>query len=444
MSSQINIQFKPSAKQYRALKLLQDDTTRFIGYGGSAFSGKSYFMCYFITMMALAYPETAYGLCRKELTTLKKTTLLTLFKVFQESGITGEHYTYNQQLNTITFYNGSVIFLIDVAHKPSDPLATRLGGYELTLACVDESAEVSYDIIKILWSRCNRKNNAKYGIKAKLLETFNPDKGHVYQRYYKPFRDGEETDDKKFIKALPHDNPSPEVDEYIANIMASGDRTTIERLIQGNFEYDDNPYALIDYDKILDMYTNDFVETGTMYLTADVAMMGADAFVIMAWSGLRVLEIKSIAKSDGKEVIDALTEMKNKYQVPQSNIIYDADGVGNFISGFLKGAREFHNNGRAEKGENYKNLKTQCYFKLADYINKGQIFVEDKKYREKLIEELEVVRRKPTDPTQPLQIISKEDTKQLLGRSPDYSDAMMLRMQVEVVPKLTAARADFL
>ncbi|MDE5421129.1 hypothetical protein L3073_02790 [Ancylomarina sp. DW003] len=51
-----------------------------------------------------------------------------------------------------------------------------------------------------------------------------------------------------------------------------------------------------------------------------------------------------------------------KYKVPQSKIVYDDDGAGYFIDGFIKNARTFKNGAKARKGENYANLKTQMYF----------------------------------------------------------------------------------
>src|ERR1035437_3955089 len=109
----VKVQFKPSKKQFAALKLLQDNTTDYIGYGGSAFSGKSYLLCYWITINCIAYPGTGWGIGRKELTVLKKTTLLTLFKVFKECQLVlDRHYKFNQQQNMIDFANGSTIFLI--------------------------------------------------------------------------------------------------------------------------------------------------------------------------------------------------------------------------------------------------------------------------------------------------------------------------------------------
>ena len=47
-------------------------------------------------------------------------------------------------------------------------------------------------------------------------------------------------------------------------------------------------------------------------------------------------------------------------------------------------------------------------------------------------EELEQVRRKNYDKDTKLQLIPKEDVKTALGRSPDYADAIMMRMVYEL------------
>ena len=187
----IEINFRPSVKQTKAWQYLFDEETNFVGYGGAAYGGKSYLECYWITTMAIAYPDTGWGLGRKELSVLKKTTLLTLFKVFEECNIIpGRDFNYNAQANIITFTNKSVIFLLDTAYQPSDPLYTRFGGLELTGCAIDESAETDEGAITILFTRTGRRNNTgikngqPYNIGRKFMETFNPDKGHVYRRYY--------------------------------------------------------------------------------------------------------------------------------------------------------------------------------------------------------------------------------------------------------------------
>jgi phage terminase large subunit len=46
-------------------------------------------------------------------------------------------------------------------------------------------------------------------------------------------------------------------------------------------------------------------------------------------------------------------------------------------------------------------------------------------------EELGAIRHKPTDKVGKLEIIDKGEVKRLIGRSPDFSDAMAYRMYFE-------------
>ena len=429
----VTINFKPSSKQYKALQYLQDDETLFCGYGGAAFSGKSYLACYWLTIMCVAFPGTAWGLGRKELTTLKKTTLLTLFKVFSECNITADrHYNYNQQSNIITFENNSQIFLIDMAYKPSDPLYTRFGGLELTGAAVDESAETQYKAIEILFTRLGRRNNHKYGLSKKLLETFNPSKDHIYRRYYKPYSEGKEKKGVVFVPALPKDNPSPEVDDYIKDIIATADKVTIQRLIYGNFEYDDDPTLLIDYQKLADIWTNEFVEEGEKYITADIARFGKDSTTIGYWNGWRLEEIHVYNKASITESSNIIKALATRKQVPMSQIIVDEDGVGGGVVDILK-CKGFVNNSsplkdpKTNKVDNFNNLKSQCYFHLAERINKSEVYVCDTEYADKLTEELEQVKQYNMDKDTKKMIIPKDKVKENIGRSPDFSDMMMMR-----------------
>ena len=428
-----------SKKQSIAWKLLFDESTLFVGYGGGAFSGKSYLMCYWLTYMSRMYPGTSWGLGRKELITLKKTTLVTLFKVFKEVGLVNEdHYNYNQQLNKITFDNGSTIYLIDTAYKPSDPLYERFGGLELTGAAIDESAETNIKAIDILFTRLGRCLNEHYGLTKKMLECFNSAKTHVYSRYYKPFKDNKETESKKFIHALPTDNPSPEVKSYVRDILLTGEESTIQRLIYGNFEYDDNPYALYAYDKICDMFTNSFVEgPGKRYLSADIAYLGADVFVVSIWNGLVIEKVIAIDKIDETAIGNKLIQLAEQYRVPYSNIVYDADGLRKFTANSLKkltASKPFMNNAQPLRGKNYKNLKTECAFKLKELIEADLIHCKDLEFRKQIMADLEQVNREPIDDEGKIKLESKKDYKKRTGRSLDFFDSVLMRMLFEIKP----------
>ena len=173
-------------------------------------------------------------------------------------------------------------------------------------------------------------------------------------------------------------------------------------------------------------------------MSCDIAMQGSDKFVIMIWCGWRVVEIYSEAKSDPKHIEDIIKSKAETHKVPQSNIVYDSDGLGNYLRGYLKNAKPFVNNATPLNGENYQNLKAQCYFKLAEKINHDKIFINwtDQTIKEVLCEELDVVKQHNADKDGKLSILPKEKVKELLGRSPDFSDAMAYRMFFDLKPKI--------
>ena len=441
----MEITFKPSNKQFQAWEYLTNDIHTEIGYGGGGSGGKTYLGCVWIVTMCLAYPNTGWLIGRRELSNLKRTTLLTLFKVFKDFQVSEKLYNYNQQNNIITFGNGSQIFLMDLDYKPSDPLYTRLGGLEITGAFIDESNECPEDAINVLKTRIGRRGD----LKPKLLETFNPSKNHVYKRYYKPSVDNTMPPHRVFIKALATDNPHTS-ESYIEQLRNS-DPITRERLLFGNFEYDDDPNALIDTEAIYDLFTNT-VPSGEKYLTADIARYGQDKTVIYCWNGLRMYKAFYYEKQ-GLDVTERkIKEILAEEQIPYSHAIIDEDGIGGGVVDHLKGVKGFIANSKpfdiieTRMGKpvpaNFENLKTQCYFKLAELINEHKIAVQcdDGFVKNTISEELQYVKQKQTDGK--LSLVRKSEVKDFIGRSPDFSDALMMRMWFEFQKPSVRTRQD--
>ena len=427
--------FKLTPKQAYAYLHLIDKKHTEIGYGGGAGGGKSYLGCFWILTQALKYPETAWVIGRKELTNLKKTTLISFFKIISDLGLKPQDmFTLNSQTNVINFHNGSRVFLMYMSHQPSDPLYTRFGGLELTGAFVDESNENYLQAIEILKTRIGRGKNKEYNLTPKLLETFNPSKNHVYNRYYKPDRDNEMPNHITFIKSLAIDNSY--LDESYITQLENADKITKERLLYGNFEYDDDPTKLFEYDAILDLFTND-AERGDNYCVVDVAGRGRDRTIITIWDGLFVKKIINMNNISSNELDEILT----KYKVPRSKCAIDEDGVGFGLVKDMSGVKGFINNSRPRypKKEtesesvthNYANLKAQCWFELSNYVNNGligiyrEINISDKKL---LTEDLEQIKQKDPGKDSPLRVLTKEEIKENLGRSTDIGDCMMMRM----------------
>jgi len=426
-------------KQSDAWKCLFDDPDiTEVGYGGAAGGGKTVLGSYFAIVASEEHPGSRGVIGRKELKNLKRTTMATLFTVLSELGYKqGRDYLYNEQSATMTFSNKSEIIFMDMSHSAQDPEYTRFGGLEITWAWIDESNEVPEKAKSILKTRVGRKNIFEgVTVKNKWLETFNPNKGHVYNDYFKPWKDGALPNYRAFIRALPGDNPHlPKA--YLDN-LARADKITKERLLFGNFDYDDDPTTMITQDAIYDLWTNTIQKNDKRYLTADIARYGADKTVIGVWQGLELIKVETYEKMGMDEIAQSIKSLMTQYQIPYSQAIADEDGVGGGVVDILRGIKGFMGassplelwnsmTGRMTPA-NFKNLRHQCYFVLADTVNSHQMRISDDTYKVQICEELAILKRRAEIVEGKLEIISKDDMKLLLGRSPDYMDMIMMRM----------------
>ena len=429
-------------KQKKALWILlnQNNWVKSLWYWWGAWWWKSYLWVFWVWLMCFQYPWISTFFWRKELKNLKRTTLASYFKMLADYEIPEQyHWNFNSQDWVINFSNWSKIYLLDLSHQPSDPLYLRFGSLELTLWFIDESNEVNYSWIDILKTRVWRQRNKEYWIIPRILETFNPDKWHVYRRYYKPFKNNEEKDDTKFITSLATDNKY--LDESYIESLRNAEPVTRERLLYWNFEYDDSPWRIFDFEAIQDMFTNN-IDWWTKYITADIARKGKDLAVIYVWDWLKIVDKVVYKTCTLTELQDKIKQLCRIHAIWMRNVIVDEDWVWGWVVDSLK-CKGFINNSKQIEFRwnklNYQNLKTQCYFKLSEYVNLNKIAINDSIFnwdeKEKLIEELDIVVEIDLDKDWKKRIIQKDLIKEKLWRSPDYADALMFRMFFEIKPK---------
>lgn len=445
----IIINFAPFKKQWKALQFLLDDSTTEILYGGAGGGGKSYLGCAWLVMMCNKWPQSRWLMGRSKLKSLKETTLKTFFQVCRDFNIKGDgvHYTYNQQSNSILFSNGSEIILKDLFYYPSDPDFDSLGSLEIAGAFIDEVAQVTQKAVEIVKSRMGKRYEDGTEIKPKLFMSCNPNKGFAYKEFYKKSKDGNMEPGKVFVPALSTDNPhlSKGRLQSLQNLKGI-DR---KRLLLGLWEYEQDESCLMDYDNIVSLTTNHHIinkdatgritstkthdnrELKDRYITCDPARLGKDKTVIWVWHGLNAYK-KHVLKGYTTDLVAAFIKgLESAENVPRTNVIVDSDGVGGGVVDQLKGCVSFVNGGRPFNNENYMNLKAQCYYKLAEVINDKDLLIsaelEDNE-DDTIREELEQVKAKNMDKDGRKELIGKEEVKSVLGRSPDYSDSLMLRM----------------
>ena len=452
MKQTANIWLLP--KQVEAWEAWESKEITELGYGGAAGGGKTRLGCYLLITACEQYPGSRWAIGRKELKTLRLTTLSSLFEIFKELGYSEKDYKYDVQQGLITFANSSQILILDTAYSPQDPEYTRFGSLEISGAWIDESNETPEKAKSILKTRVGRKNNVNgISIKPFWLETFNPNKGHVHRDYYKPWKEGTMPEYRAFIRALPGDNPHlPQA--YITNLERS-DKVTRERLLKGNFEFDDDPQKIMFYEAITDLPVNNLIaKSSAKTLVADIARFGGDKIVLGAFNGLELYALWVYTYQGIDETIRKIKEMILTEEIGYQNVIVDEGGVGGGVVDGMRGIKGFNGSSSPlpvwdfvksrQTPANYQNFRSQCYFKLSEMVNNRQISVKIKSFKtniegytqEKaisdLIEELDAIKQTDNSQDGKKAIIPKSEIKEMLGRSPDFADILMMRMFFEL------------
>lgn len=428
----MTINFKPTKKQHEVFKLFEDDKTTEILFGGGVGAAKTYLMGSLITIKCLQYEGIRVGLCRNELTTLKKTTVVTLLsEVFPNFNLKkDEHYKYNPIDGKITFYNGSEIVFQELRHIPSDPNYTRLGGLLLTFAVIDEAGETSSTGKEILQSRIGRWRNENYKLKPLLIMTCNPSRNFLYDEYYLADKEKRMPYYRKFVNATGLDNPYLS-ESYIENLRRTLSPSEVSRLLLGNWETQDDPDNLVSSDDILEMYDLSIEQNTntTRYISADIAFKN-DGCILIVWEGNDVIDIVKVKSEEN--VLETIKLTAQQYEVQTRNISYDSDGVGQYIKQYLRTARPIINNGKPLKKENYINLKSQLYYKLGELIRDGKIKIKTNKFKKEIEAELLSIKRKTRGHSESkMSINSKDEQKKILGNSPDIADSLAYKMIFE-------------
>lgn len=255
---------------------------------------------------------------------------------------------------------------------------------------------------------------------------------------------------------------------YLGNLMAQ-DTETQSILLKGNWKVVINDDDIIDYYAFKGAFDNKYeVKTGKCYITADIAMKGSNKYIPMVWDGMEIIDMAVIDKSNGKQVVDTIETFQKQYKVENRFTVFDNDGVGSFIDGFIPGAIEFNNGSRPypdpknpmrdKKGNpipaNYEHLKAQCYYEIGSDINNGKVKISEKvanmmydnkmTVRQRFMMERKAIKRDGMDMDGKLKLIKKDKMKTMLaGDSPDLMDAMMMRKIFDLNPPIGEMRGSF-
>lgn len=452
-----------SEVQSLAMAEFDNPQTVSIIFGGGAGGGKSFLIGLLTAIAAKKYPGTRWGLARKELKSLKQTTIATLIgKVHPVLGISENDYKLNLLDSTITYSNGSEILLLDLTAKPSDPEMESLGSLELTGAFVDEIGEVNKKPFDILSSRVNRWMNKEYGITGKVVGSCNPSPGFVRQDYYDKYEQMGSGRIQRwqnghvwvngvrlpaynvYIRSTVLDNPFID-DNYIEGLKRLPPQEK-KRLLDGDWNYldeDDSlfPMALVDKMTVYKLPEKEFDEDGNevdehgkikkfnKFIGVDPSDKGKDSTVITLVDGgiiCEQIEVKSpVGKDDaigfyiaGKLI--AFAEKRGFTKHVAKNITIEGNGIGASLRDALRvmgwnvqvyeATLQSRNDGFYQFMVNADEGKIKILYSI---IEAGQLLRQLTAHRYDL------------DTGKP-RITKKKELRQVLGRSPDHADSAMI------------------
>lgn len=452
-----------SEVQNLAMEQFNDPQVVSIVFGGGAGGGKSFLIGLLVAIACKKYPGTRWGLARKELKSLKQTTLATLIsKVHRVLGISENDYKLNLLDSTLEYTNGSSILLLDLTAKPSDPEMESLGSLELTGAFVDEVGEVNKKAYNILESRVNRWMNDEYNITGKVVASCNPSPGFVRQEYYDKYNhlgggrvqrwksgnvyvNGARLDAYSvYIRSTVLDNPF--IDQNYVEGLKRLPPQERKRLLDGNWDYMDEddslfPMALVDKMTVYDVPKFERDEDGNFidddgkpkkfnkFIGIDPSDSGKDDTVVtLVEEGIitEQLEIKSPKGKDdvisfyiaGKVI--AFAEKHGFTKLVAKNITLEGNGIGAALRDALKVLGWSVNVYIATL-----QTRNDGYYQFMVDADEGRI-----KFLDTLIGSGQLLRqltahRYDLDTGKP-RVTRKKDLRQLLGRSPDHADSAMI------------------
>lgn len=449
MAKIVNI--TPTPKQHLAWQKLKDDYTREVLYGGAAGGGKTHLGCEWTFTNSIFYPGTHWYIARDTLKDLRESTLISWYKMLAHHKIRPDQFfKYNGQDYYFKFHNNSYVWLLDCGYYPSDPMFERFGSREFTGGWNEEGGEQHPMAYEILGSRVGRMMNERYGLLAKRLTTANPKKNFLYDRFYLPWKNGTLPKDRAFIQALHSDNHY--LDKGYSAVLEGLTGTARARLLEGEWEYENDPACLMTYDKIVDCFSNTHVLAGKKCITLDVARYGGDRITMGEWEGFRV-KISAWEKCGLPETMRRVEAARARMGLGKSDVLIDSDGVGGGLEDF-GGYKGFVNNARAlpdpakpyingkPNVENFDNMKSQCSFRMADRIMNNGLYIECEEWMQPLIiQEMEQIKQKNMDSDQKNGVLPKEKIKEAIGRSPDFWDMIMQREWFELKPQFKVAVA---
>lgn len=230
-------------------------------------------------------------------------------------------------------------------------------------------------------------------------------------------------------------------------------------------EYLDNAGSLFHYDALVDVFSNTITKRNEKYLIVDIADDGSDKTKFSFWQDLEEYKREEYERMNTESIVSKIREYIAEHRIPMSHVLVDGIGVGAGVasSSMLDGIINYKSSYAPIKTDldivrlpnvgyvknpliplvsDYKNLRSQCIFTLAQLVNNHEIASRvTGRQKEAIIEELSTYQDASQGDGKRM-ATQKEDVKDIIGHSPDDSDTWIMRMYFVVRNKMLPEQSE--
>jgi len=420
--------FQISQKQNLVAQAIKSKQKKIIVLAGALGTSKTFGAAVILISLASQYPGSIIGVGRRNMTEMRRGTLLSFEEAAKKMGITA--FKENRLEMFWHFDNGSKILFFEI-DRSHDRDFSKIKSMNLTCAFIDEIDAVQKEGMLAVYGRVGRAN--ENGAPDFLLLACNPNESWVKEDYYDKFKESKLSHDVEFVEFDMGDsflNP-----DYFTKFDSSPNNWR-QRYLLNNWSYGDDESSLFKYAS-LDRSHVSVLNEGTTYAGLDVARFGQDRSVAALWQENQLIDITIFKDKEDKISNVQLANLFKDYclnnQVGYEHACVDAVGNGSGVVDYLHDkqfyVKEFI--AGASSSENYNNKRSETTHKLAQAFEKGDVKLFDScPYLSELKKELTMQNYEVKDKV--LRIESKDRIKERLGLSPDISDAVMMAYSLQV------------
>ena len=220
--------FEPFKKQLDFLEAVFSKKYNFVLFGGSIRGGKTFVAIGAGLLLAKMYPKSKWVIVRNTLQTLKLNTIPSFWKVCPTKFVQ----SYNQDIQTVTFTNGSQIIFLGENYADDKDL-NRFKGLECNGFILEEMNELQ----EVTFNKCIERAGSHIIEKQPpplIMGTCNPTNNWVKDKIYNRWKSNDMPDNWLYIPSKITDNPYIPAD-YLESLK-SMPKYQYEVFVEGNWD----------------------------------------------------------------------------------------------------------------------------------------------------------------------------------------------------------------